>query len=250
MDGTHNALINPATAAAADIDTMMTQCKTIADLTTTVSALTQQPHQANVANNRGSGTPVERQGQANPKWVNGKHIRDVGGYFWTHGYCVDINHDSMACQIKKEGHRDNATRANNMGGNQYGKPRAWVWERFGKLISNNQIKIFHNLRFKNLYPIAGSGATLNCLCMNNPSDYEKRIEPIRALLLDENKIQVQIQCQMKMDGIPEQAKKAYKSDNIREPIMSIPVLCDNGCTVTFTKQSVHVKKYEKNLNRL
>ena len=40
MDGTHNALINLVTAAAADIETMMLQCKTISDLTKTVATLT------------------------------------------------------------------------------------------------------------------------------------------------------------------------------------------------------------------
>ena len=40
MYGTHNALINLATVAAADRETMMLQCKTIADLTKTVAALT------------------------------------------------------------------------------------------------------------------------------------------------------------------------------------------------------------------
>ena len=78
--------------------------------------------------------------------------------------------------------------------------------------------------------------------MNIPIEYEIRIEPIRDLLPDGKNIQAHIQCQMKMYGIPEQAKKAYKFDNIQEPLMSIPVLCDNKCTVTFTKKSVHVNK--------
>ena len=86
------------------------------------------------------------------------------------------------------------------------------------------MNIFHNLRVGNLDPIADSGATLNCLCMNSTSDYNKRIEPIRALLPDGNKINAHIQCQMKMDGLPEQSKTAYKFDNIQEPLMSIPVL--------------------------
>ena len=60
--------------------------------------------------------------------------------------------------------------------------------------------------------------------MNSPSDYDKQIEPIRALLPDWNKINAHIQYQMNMDGLPGQAEKAYKSDNIQEPLMSIPVL--------------------------
>ena len=67
---------------------------------------------------------MDRQGQANPMWANRKHFSDVEGYYWTHGQSVDISYDSRACWIKKEGHRENATRTDNMGGNQYGNPRA------------------------------------------------------------------------------------------------------------------------------
>ena len=123
MDGTHDALINLSTTAAADIETMMLQCKKISNPTTTVAALTQQLQKENIAYNRGSKIKVDRQGQAKPKWVNGKHVRDVGGYCWTHGHCVDISLDSRTCRSKKEGHRESATHTNNMGGNQYGNPR-------------------------------------------------------------------------------------------------------------------------------
>ena len=40
MDGTQDDLIKLATAAASDRETIMSQCKTIADLTKTVAALT------------------------------------------------------------------------------------------------------------------------------------------------------------------------------------------------------------------
>ena len=123
MDGMHDALINLATAAAADRKTMMLKCKTISDLTASIFALTHKLQQANTGYNRGYGIPVDRQGQANPKWVNRKHVRDVGGYCWTHGHCVDISHDSRTCRIKREVHRENATRANNMGGNPYRNPK-------------------------------------------------------------------------------------------------------------------------------
>ena len=66
-----------------------------------------------------------------------------------------------------------------------------------------------------------------------------------ALLPDWNNINAHIQCQMKMNGLPEQSKTAYKFDNIQDPLMSTPVLCGNGCTVPFTKQSVHVNKDRK-----
>ena len=101
----HDALIILETASAADRETMMLQCKTIANLTKTVAALTRNLHQATTGYNRGSGMPVDRQIQENPKWVNRKHVRDVGGYCWTHGHFVDIIHNSRTCQSKREGYR-------------------------------------------------------------------------------------------------------------------------------------------------
>ena len=79
MDGTHDALVNLATAVAEDRDTMMSQSKIIADLTKTVATLTRKLQQATTGYNRGLGLPVDRRSQANSKWVNGKHLRDVGG---------------------------------------------------------------------------------------------------------------------------------------------------------------------------
>ena len=122
--GTHDALINLSTAAVADRETMMSQCKTTSDLIVTDSALNQKLQKENAVHNRGSVIPVDIKEQANPNWVNGKHVHVFGGYFWTHGHCVDTNHDSRMCRSKKEGHMENATRADNMGKNQYGKPRA------------------------------------------------------------------------------------------------------------------------------
>ena len=123
MDGTHDDLINIVTAAEEDRETMMSQNKTITDLTKNVAALNQKLQQATTGYNRGSGLPVDKRSQTNPKGVNEKQFRDVGGYCWTHGHCVEIGHDSRTCQSKREGHGENATISNNMGGNQYGKPR-------------------------------------------------------------------------------------------------------------------------------
>ena len=109
------------------------------------------------------------------------------------------------------------------------------------------MNITHNLRVRNLDPIADSGANLNCLCMNSPSNYDKQIDPLRALMIYGNNINAHIQCQIKIDELPEQPKTAYKFDNIQEALMSIPVLCDNRCKFTFTKQSMHVNKDGKTI---
>ena len=191
---------------------------------------------------KGTRLPVDRQSQANSKWVNSKHLQDVGGYCWTHGHCLDIGHDSKTCRSKREVHKENATRSDNIGGNLYDKPRAWGRERVGEIMSNTKMNISHDLQVRNLYPIADSGANLNCLCMNSPSEYYRQIETIRALLPDGNKISTHIQCKINMDGLPEKSKIAYKFNGIQELLMSIPVLCDNRCKFKFTKRTVQVHK--------
>ena len=47
---------------------------------------------------------------------------------------------------------------------------------------------------------------------------------------------------MKMDGLPDNAKKAYKFKNMQETLVSIPVIYGNGCEVTSTKQNVQVSE--------
>jgi len=48
---------------------------------------------------------------------------DPNGYCWSHGYKVKPNHNSCNCQRKLIGHKDEATRADPMGGCMRGKPR-------------------------------------------------------------------------------------------------------------------------------
>jgi hypothetical protein len=50
--------------------------------------------------------------------------KDHGSYCWSHGYLVIKDHTSLTCNKKKPGHQDAATRENNMGGNQFSKPKA------------------------------------------------------------------------------------------------------------------------------
>ena len=47
---------------------------------------------------------------------------DPNGYCWTHGYRVTNGHNSHNCAGKLKDHQDEATRNNNLGGSQKGKP--------------------------------------------------------------------------------------------------------------------------------
>jgi hypothetical protein len=47
---------------------------------------------------------------------------DNSTYCWTHGYRVSATHNSKTCTRRATGHQEEATRNNNMGGSQVGKP--------------------------------------------------------------------------------------------------------------------------------
>eukprot|EP00804_Cyclotella_cryptica_P016761 CCRYP_002058-RA/>CCRYP_002058-RA protein AED:0.43 eAED:0.43 QI:0/-1/0/1/-1/1/1/0/185 len=46
---------------------------------------------------------------------------DPNGYCWSHGYKVKMGHSSMTCNKRLDGHKNNASRANTMGGKEYNK---------------------------------------------------------------------------------------------------------------------------------
>jgi hypothetical protein len=49
---------------------------------------------------------------------------DSEGYCCSHRYLVAAGHSSKTCRTKKPGHNNEATRQNNLGGSQVGKPQA------------------------------------------------------------------------------------------------------------------------------
>jgi hypothetical protein len=140
------ALANMATAMSADRTTMSQLTTAITDLTTQlndknheISSLKSRlrgnssNHSGNNNsrsnnNNNNNGSNNNSSGNSNghsssSMWTNGKHIRDRGGYCWSHGFLVVDGHTSANCFHPKNGHKQEATREHNMGGNDYGKPR-------------------------------------------------------------------------------------------------------------------------------
>lgn len=112
------AIANLATATNSDRDKMKQMTEAIEKLTAqvktqanTIANLQQPPRDQLNTNNR------ERRA-GNPNYVP----TDRGSYCWSHGYLVHPMHNSTNCRNKKDGHKDNATRDNNMGGSQVGKP--------------------------------------------------------------------------------------------------------------------------------
>jgi hypothetical protein len=99
----------------------------VAALTKQVSALTKQHMEmmtmmsALKNNNNTTNLPVVT--PTNTSTRRPKRIPiDEGGYCWSHGYLVTKNHTCATCLYPKPGHQIAATRINNMGGSQEGKP--------------------------------------------------------------------------------------------------------------------------------
>jgi hypothetical protein len=140
------ALSNMATAMSANCTTMSQLTNAVADLTTQlkdknneISSLkarlqgtnsnssdsnnSQSNNNSNNSSNRYRGNNSSNSNSQTSMWTNGKHLRDTGRYCWTHGYSATAGHTSANCFRQNPGHKIEATRGNNMGGNKYGKPR-------------------------------------------------------------------------------------------------------------------------------
>ena len=67
-------------------------------------------------------TNDEKREQLRCQKVNEYNLRFApNGYCWSHGYKVTPSHTSKTCTDRKPGHKENATRANIMGGSQANK---------------------------------------------------------------------------------------------------------------------------------
>ena len=123
MDRFGSALDNLALAATND-KTVLEQLTaanlaltgTIATLTATNKKLADKARAGTAGTPRTPGTPGK--GTRNPH---------RGNYCWTHGHRVSKEHTSATCFNKAAGHKDDATRANTMGGSEndkgWDKPR-------------------------------------------------------------------------------------------------------------------------------
>ena len=118
-----DALAQANNAAMANMAATQTELlKQLADMQekfATLAASTQN-WQTNEAN-----TPVRRNGRRRNTTTATASARprnrDPNGYCWTHGYRVTFGHNSTTCHTRAPGHKETATRDNNMGGSQAGK---------------------------------------------------------------------------------------------------------------------------------
>ena len=95
-----------------------------------------------------------------------------------------------------------------------------------------------------LNAIADSGTTIHCLCTDSPSmDDKMDINGIRAIQPDGSPITSNATCKLRLTNLPEGARKAYKfPQQAGNALISLPVLCDNGCDVKLTRNAIVVTK--------
>jgi hypothetical protein len=110
-EATIGALANLATATAADRGVVATLTEANASLGKQLKDNSNELRELKALIKKGR---VENRGQRsfNPSPNN---------YCWTHGYKVGNTHTSLSCNLPKQSHKREATRANNMGGSQANK---------------------------------------------------------------------------------------------------------------------------------
>jgi hypothetical protein len=110
-EATIGALANLATATAADHGVAATLTEANARLAKQLedNSTEQRELKALLKNER---TEIRGQHNVNPSQSN---------YCWTRGYKVSNTHTSLSCNFPKQGHKREATRADNMGGSQANK---------------------------------------------------------------------------------------------------------------------------------
>lgn len=119
------ALAQANNAAMANMAATQTELlKQLADMQEKFATLAASAQQLQTTQD--TTTPVRRNGRRrNPTTSttnnNRPRNRDPNGYCWTHGYRVTYGHNSTTCHTRAPGHKESATRDNNMGGSQAGK---------------------------------------------------------------------------------------------------------------------------------
>ena len=113
-----DALANLATATNADRGAMATLTRTNATLTASIISI-----QAKLT--KALEEIVRLKAEKPPPTTRYPDVDlDPVGYCWSHGYKVKLGHNSKSCGTKKNGHKNDATRADTMGGKQFNKD--WI----------------------------------------------------------------------------------------------------------------------------
>jgi hypothetical protein len=118
------AMANLATATSADRETVEILTRAIATITDQLKAKdiwakSQEAEVRRLLSTHGNPRPPVVPGPTNT-YVRKSYKTNNENYCWSHGYQVGLNHKSANFTKKAPGHKDNATKANIMGGDIWG----------------------------------------------------------------------------------------------------------------------------------
>jgi hypothetical protein len=175
---------------------------------------------------------------------------DPTGYCWSHGYRVVCGHNSRECKGKLDGHQDDTTRTNTMGGSDKGK--SWpIGEApnsdYSKLKSRSQTLCHTPSQHTNRTPtaIADTGASGHYI---RPQDPHNSIGNTQATITvglpNGNTLQSSTNnCTLSFPQLPIEARQAHLIPGLtHSSLVSIGVLCDSGCEATFDDKQVIITK--------
>jgi hypothetical protein len=116
MQDTFDAIAQLATATASDRGM-------VATLTTTNAKLANQLEAAHALIVQLKNKITTLKNKIKPAWQGQRPVKTTNNdsYCWSHGYQVAKWHTSAACNMKRSGHQDAATKIDTMGGVQSGK---------------------------------------------------------------------------------------------------------------------------------
>ena len=166
-------------------------------------------------------------------------------YCWTHGGDVHHEHTSAMCGNPDEGHQWYATRDNILGGAAENMHKVWQGWRLGEICSNVNENYSYNTvsdptsnNNNNPITISGipdSGATGHFLLVNSECINKQLAKnPISVQMPDDRKTFSTHTCDLDIDDLPAAAKKGHILPGLAShALISVRVLCDHGCTVTF-----------------
>ena len=88
---------------------------------------------------------------------------------------------------------------------------------------------------------ADTGCTGNFLCTNSPHSNPIATEVgLEVLMPNKQRIRATHSCTLNLPDIPEAARQGHIFKELAHPLLSIGMLCDNGCTAVFTKKKVKI----------
>jgi hypothetical protein len=176
-------------------------------------------------------------------------------YCWSHGYQIHVDHTSMACTRRAEGHQELATKTNNMGGRQWGRDAAC---RGGAASTRDKHINHYNhcLPYTGCTPsnkhiaIVDSGCTCHSLMVTAlVANKQVAKTPIHVTLPDGASIQSSHTCHLVLHQLPDTAKKAHVIPGLStSSLLSVGQLVDAERSVTFEKAKLQV--LHKNANIL